>query len=68
MALKKNHQGVEGYFYRCGNKKLAAQPAVIERGIYGALEIEFKDCGRINDFGLHLHIKKNNYTYTSFFC
>ncbi|MBP7708368.1 hypothetical protein KA107_01685 [Candidatus Pacearchaeota archaeon] len=31
MGLKRNHKGIEGFFYKSGNKKLVAQPAIIEK-------------------------------------
>jgi hypothetical protein len=34
MALKRNHRGIEGYFYNSGNKKLTVQPGLIDKVWY----------------------------------
>ena len=38
MALKKIHKGIEGYFYRCGNKKLEVQPGLIDKAGYSKVD------------------------------
>lgn len=36
MALRREHKGVEGYFYNCGNKKLNVESGLIDRAWYHA--------------------------------
>ena len=61
MPLKRSHQGVEGYFYQCGNRKLTPQEATIQRVSFGGLgdfvNSAFLD---VSQFGLHLDLNKDN--------
>ena len=49
MVLKRNYRGIEGYFYKSGNKKLEVQPGLIDKVAY------FKFNGQTF---LNLHISK----------
>lgn len=61
MGLRNQHRGIEGYFYKCGNRKLTPCLATIERASYGGLG-HFVNSGFLDtsQFGLHLSIKKDN--------
>jgi len=63
MGLRTQHQGIEGYFHKCGNRKLTEQGATIERVSYGGLG-NFVNSGFLDtsQFGLHLFIKKDNHS------
>lgn len=70
MGLKRNYQGIEGYFYRSGNKKLEPSGATIERAFYGHLGHpgDFVNTSFLNlsEFGLHFNIHKDNGVDTTF--